>query len=68
MILCVEIRFQVIQHSNKLIIIFIHFCLSFNVVRVIKVREHNDFELNELETLIKETLCILMILCAEMRL
>jgi hypothetical protein len=39
---------------------------NFNVIRIIKVREHNDYNVNEKKTSLKTTLFILVILWVEM--
>jgi Tfp pilus assembly protein PilO len=38
------------------------------VIRVIKVREYNDYNINEWGSIFKITLCIMVILCVEMKL
>jgi hypothetical protein len=38
---------QMIQYSNKLNTILMLFGKSFNVIRVIMVRGHNDYNVNE---------------------
>jgi hypothetical protein len=43
------------------------FVLIINTTRVRKVREHDDYNINELETSFKISLCIFVILCVEMR-
>jgi hypothetical protein len=67
-ILCVEIGLHMIKNSNKLNIILMHLGETFNAIFVTEVREHNDYNINKWRISIKIFLCILVILCVEIRL
>jgi hypothetical protein len=47
MILRIEMCLQIIQSLNKLKYFLSHCCESFNAICIIKVREHNNYNINQ---------------------
>jgi hypothetical protein len=65
-ILCVEMRQQMIQNSNILNNDIMHLLTSFTSINVIEVRGHNNYNINKYGSSFKITLYILVIFYIEM--